>query len=63
MIDLYAWPTPNAFKVSIFLEEAAVPYRIIPVDIGKGEQFTPEFLKVSPNNRMPAICPGSRSPM
>ncbi len=55
MIDLYAWPTPNAFKISIFLEETAVPYRIIPVNIGKGEQFTPEFLKISPNNRMPAI--------
>ena len=55
MIDLYAWPTPNGFKVSIFLEEAAVPYRVIPVDIGKGEQFTPEFLAISPNNRMPAI--------
>ncbi len=55
MIDLYAWPTPNGFKVSIFLEEAEVPYRVIPVDIGKGEQFTPEFLKISPNNRMPAI--------
>jgi len=55
MIDLYAWPTPNGFKVSIFLEEAEVPYRVIPVDIGKGEQFTPEFLALSPNNRMPAI--------
>jgi GSH-dependent disulfide-bond oxidoreductase len=55
VIDLYAWPTPNGFKVSIFLEEAAVPYRVIPVDIGKGEQFTPEFLAISPNNRMPAI--------
>jgi GST-like protein len=55
MIDLYAWPTPNGFKVSIFLEEAAVPYRVVPVDIGKGEQFTPEFLALSPNNRMPAI--------
>lgn len=55
MIDLYAWPTPNGFKVSIFLEEAEVPYRVIPIDIGKGEQFTPEFLTISPNNRMPAI--------
>jgi len=55
MIDLYAWPTPNGFKISIFLEEAEVPYRVIPVDIGKGEQFTPEFLAISPNNRMPAI--------
>ena len=55
MIDLYVWPTPNAFKVSIFLEETETPYKVIPVDIGKGEQFTPEFLKISPNNRMPAI--------
>ncbi len=55
MIDLYVWPTPNGFKVSIFLEEAAVPYRVIPVDIGKGEQFKPDFLAISPNNRMPAI--------
>jgi GST-like protein len=55
MIDLYAWPTPNGFKVSIFLEETAVPYRVIPVDIGKGEQFAPDFLEISPNNRMPAI--------
>ncbi|HEY1958638.1 MAG TPA: glutathione S-transferase N-terminal domain-containing protein [Polyangiaceae bacterium] len=55
MIDLYAWPTPNGFKVSICLEEMGVPYKVIPVDIGKGEQFAPEFLKISPNNRMPAI--------
>jgi GST-like protein len=55
MIDLHAWPTPNGFKVSIFLEEAELPYRVIPVDIGKGEQFQPEFLAISPNNRMPAI--------
>ena len=55
MIDLYAWPTPNGFKVSIFLEETETPYKVIPVDIQKGEQFTPEFLKISPNNRMPAI--------
>ena len=55
MIELHAWPTPNAFKVSIFLEEAAVPYQIVPVNIGKGEQFSPDFLKISPNNRMPAI--------
>jgi GST-like protein len=55
MIDLYVWPTPNGFKVSIFLEETGTPHKVIPVDIGKGEQFTPEFLKISPNNRMPAI--------
>jgi GST-like protein len=55
MIDLYYWPTPNGHKVTLFLEEAAVPYRIIPINIGKGEQFTPEFLKIGPNNRIPAI--------
>jgi len=55
MIDLYYWPTPNGWKISIFLEEAGVPYRVVPVDIGHGEQFTEEFLKISPNNRMPAI--------
>jgi GSH-dependent disulfide-bond oxidoreductase len=55
MIDLYYWPTPNGWKITIFFEETGVPYRIVPVNIGKGEQFTPEFLKISPNNRMPAI--------
>jgi GST-like protein len=55
MIDLYYWPTPNGHKVSIFLEETATPYRVVPVNIRKGEQFAPEFLKISPNNRMPAI--------
>lgn len=55
MIDLYFWPTPNGYKVSIFLEEANLPYRLIPVAIGKGEQFKEEFLKISPNNRIPAI--------
>jgi GST-like protein len=55
MIDLYYWPTPNGHKVTLFLEETAMPYRIIPVDIGKGEQFKPDFLAISPNNRMPAI--------
>jgi GST-like protein len=55
MIDVYFWPTPNGFKVTIFLEEAAVPYRIVPVNIGAGDQFTPHFLEISPNNRMPAI--------
>jgi GSH-dependent disulfide-bond oxidoreductase len=54
-IDLYFWPTPNGFKITIFLEEAGLPYRIIPVNIGKGDQFKPEFLAFSPNNRMPAI--------
>ncbi|MBE0530192.1 MAG: glutathione S-transferase N-terminal domain-containing protein [Rhodospirillales bacterium] len=55
MIDLYAWPTPNGFKISILLEETGLPYRVIPVDIGKGDQFKPDFLKISPNNKMPAI--------
>ena len=55
MIDLHVWPTPNGFKVSIFLEETGTPYKVIPVDIGAGEQFTPEFLALSPNGRMPAI--------
>ncbi len=55
MIELHAWPTPNAFKVSIFLEETGTPYQVFPVDITKGEQFKPEFLALSPNGRMPAI--------
>ncbi len=55
MIDLYYWTTPNGHKITIFLEEAGVPYTIHPVNIGKGEQFAPEFLKISPNNRIPAI--------
>jgi GSH-dependent disulfide-bond oxidoreductase len=54
-IDVYYWPTPNGWKVTILLEELGAPYNIIPLNIGKGEQFTPEFLQVSPNNRMPAI--------
>jgi GST-like protein len=55
MIDLYYWTTPNGHKVTIFLEEAAVPYRLLPVNIGIGEQFRPEFLSIAPNNRIPAI--------
>lgn len=55
MIDLYYWPTPNGWKVSIFLEESGLPYKLVPVNIGTGDQFTPEFLAISPNNRMPAI--------
>lgn len=55
MIDLYYWPTPNGHKITIFLEETGTPYRIVPVNIGAGDQFKPEFLKISPNNRMPAI--------
>ena len=55
MIDLYTWSTPNGRKVSIMLEECGLPYRVHPVDIGKGEQFKPGFLAISPNNRIPAI--------
>lgn len=54
-IDLYYWPTPNGWKISIALEEMGLPYKLHLVDIGKGDQFDPEFLKISPNNRMPAI--------
>ena len=63
-IELYFWPTPNGFKISIMLEECKLPYTMIPVNISKGEQFKPDFLKISPNNRMPAIVdpagPGGR---
>ena len=63
-IDLYFWPTPNGWKVSIMLEECKLPYTVIPVNIARGEQFTDAFLKISPNNRMPAIVdhegPGGR---
>ena len=55
MIDLYYWTTPNGHKITIFLEEAGLPYSIKPVNISHGEQFAPEFLKISPNNRIPAI--------
>jgi GST-like protein len=55
MIDLYYWTTPNGHKITMFLEETGMPYRIVPVNISKGEQFAPEFLRISPNNRMPAI--------
>jgi GST-like protein len=55
MIDLYYWPTPNGHKVTIFLEETGLEYKVVPINIRKGEQFAPEFLKISPNNRMPAI--------
>jgi len=55
VIDLYYWPTPNGHKITLFLEEAGLEYRIIPVDIGKGDQFRPDFLRISPNNKMPAI--------
>jgi len=55
MIDLYYWPTPNGHKTTLFLEEVGLPYTIHPIDIGKGDQFKPDFLKIAPNNRMPAI--------
>lgn len=55
MIELHYWTTPNGHKVSIFLEEARLPYRIFPISISKGEQFAPDFLKIAPNNRIPAI--------
>jgi GST-like protein len=55
MIDLYYWPTPNGWKISIALEEMGLDYNVIPVNIGKGEQFEKDFLAISPNNRMPAI--------
>jgi GST-like protein len=54
-IDLYYWPTPNGWKITIMFEECGLPYKILPVNIGKGEQFKPDFLAISPNNRMPAI--------
>ena len=67
MIDLYYWPTPNGFKITIMLEECGLPYKLVPVNIGTGEQFKPDFLKISPNNRMPAIVdhdpPGGGAPV
>jgi GSH-dependent disulfide-bond oxidoreductase len=58
MIDLYYWPTPNGWKITIMLEETNTPYQVVPVNIGRGDQFKPEFLAISPNNRMPAIVDG-----
>jgi GST-like protein len=55
MIDLYYWTTPNGHKITIFLEESGLPYKLHPVNIGKGDQFKPEFLSIAPNNRIPAI--------
>jgi len=67
MIDVHYWPTPNGFKITIMLEECGLPYKIVPVNIGTGEQFKPEFLRISPNNRMPAIVdhdpPGGGAPI
>jgi len=65
MIDLHYWPTPNGWKVAIALEEMGLPYRMIPVDIGRGAQFAPEFLAISPNGRIPAVVdpePGDGGP-
>lgn len=61
MIQLHYWPTPNAHKVTLFLEEAGLPYQIIRCNIGAGDQFQPEFLAISPNNRMPAIVDNAPS--
>ena len=55
MIDLYTWPTPNGHKIHIMLEETGLPYRVHPINIGAGDQFNPEFLRISPNNKMPAM--------
>jgi GST-like protein len=55
MIDFYYWTTPNGHKVTLFLEESAIPYNIKPINISKGEQFAPDFLRIAPNNRIPAI--------
>ncbi|MBC7202297.1 MAG: glutathione S-transferase N-terminal domain-containing protein [Pusillimonas sp.] len=55
MIDLYYWTTPNGHKITLFLEETGLEYKLIPVNIGKGDQFKPDFLKIAPNNRIPAI--------
>ena len=67
MIDLHYWTTPNGHKITIFLEETGLPYKIFPVNIGKGEQFKREFLAVSPNNRIPAMVdhdpPGGGAPI
>ena len=67
MIDLYYWGTPNGLKLKLFMEESGLPHRVIPVDIGKGEQFNPGFLAVSPNNKIPALVdhdpPGGGAPL
>jgi len=67
MIDLYYWTTPNGHKITIFLEETGLPYKIVPVNIGKGDQFKREFLTISPNNRIPAMIdhdpPGGGAPI
>jgi GST-like protein len=67
MIDLHYWTTPNGHKITIFLEETGLPYKIFPINIGKGEQFKPDFLAISPNNRIPAMVdhdpPGGGKPV
>jgi GST-like protein len=55
MLDLHYWPTPNGWKITIMLEECGIPYRIVPVNLARGDQFTPEFLAMNPNNKMPVI--------
>ncbi|MFM1787996.1 MAG: hypothetical protein RLZZ166_463, partial [Pseudomonadota bacterium] len=55
MITLYTWATPNGKKISILLEELGLAYKAVPIDIGKGDQFDPDFLKISPNNKIPAL--------
>ncbi len=55
MIDVYYWTTPNGHKITMFLEETGLDYKLVPINIGKGEQFDPDFLKIAPNNRMPAL--------
>jgi GSH-dependent disulfide-bond oxidoreductase len=66
-IDLYYWTTPNGHKITMFLEEAGTPYNLIPINISKGEQFDPAFLKIAPNNRIPAMVdhkpPGAQEPI
>jgi GST-like protein len=61
MLDLYYWTTPNGHKITLFLEEVALPYRLIPVNISIGDQFKPEFLKIAPNNRIPALVDNNPS--
>ena len=56
MIDLYSWKTPNGRKVSIMLEEVGLPYEVHPINLGKDEQFAPEYLALNPNNKIPTIC-------
>jgi GST-like protein len=67
MVDLYYWGTPNGLKLKLFMEESGLPHRIIPVDIGKGQQFDPEYLAISPNNKIPALVdhdpPGGGAPI